>query len=386
MKIFSKFIFTPYDISLSIENNGGVPSTQSVNSIGTLYPDYTITPLTLDPVLSVFDPDTGESLGNDMENAATVVWQQIEGNTVTEITSSNSAYTIASAGANRGRLQLKQNLSASGTRVLRCKVSYFDPRRGETVEHVATYKVTRRNDASARPRLRLDVPRALEYNPLRDSSEIKITARLTSPGKSWKAPVNCGFIWEKWTGSAWRRILSPSDAGYEIMDYDVSISGDTSYITVSRDRMGSELRIRCRAWYLDPQTNNPVGALSASFNGVAPTDEVFLKRNAKFKVDVQNVGWRMSNGTRSVRPKAVISDIGNIENVSELDFRWKAGMSGATLKDVATGQNPEISVPLASSGTFEMDLDVKDRGSWCAAQTADGKILTLPDGSILLIR
>lgn len=386
-KIFAKFVHNPLSTSLSISPVGGVPPVQMADSMGSLSVDYTKTPLTLDPVLSVRNPDTGLAIDNDMENVASLLWEQISGSTVTAITASTSGYTLVTSGANRGRLQLKRNLAEGESITLRLTITYHDPRTGETLKRVATQRVQRRSSASARPRLRLSVPRLLAYNPLRHPSDIKISAMLTGGGRAWKAPVYCGYIWEKWTGSAWRRILLPSDAGYEFLDYDVEISVDTASITVHRSMMGQSLRIRCRAWYLDAQTNTPVGATSATYNGVAPVDECCLERHLPpLHYDIQNVGWQMSPGTQKLMPKAVVSDSHVIPNpASELLLSWKAGPPGA-MKQIGTGEQVTVDISSLSQGSVAIDLDASDRGSWCAATDASGAILTDASGAVLLIR
>lgn len=388
-KIFSKFIFTPLSTSLSIDVADGVPSVQTEDSVGNLSPDYALTPLTLRPRLSVLDPDTGESTPDAMSGVASLKWEEVSGTATTEITASTPGYSLTTAGDGRGTLRLTRNLAQSGSVVLRLTVILYDPRTGQSVKRVATHKVSRRNSASARPRLRLDVPRSLAYHPLRDPADLVVTPSLTGGGRDWKPPVNCGFIYEKWEPQSrtWRRVLCPGDSGYDVMDYDVMVSADTSRVTIHRDMMGPSLRIRCRAWYLDPQTGVPVGATSQSYDGIAPSDEVFLERRLPLLTeDILNVGWRMGNGTRRLMPKAVVSDTSVIPDPSrELDISWRAGMAGS-LRSVGSGEQVSIDVPLAEEGSFEIEVTATDRGSWCAATDADGTVLTDSDGTVLLIR
>ena len=109
------FNFKPLQLNITISVDGSVPDKQNYNADADEYtPDYTVTPLILQPLVSRLDKDEIVSPGNINTLLANVKWYEIVGGVRTLITSENTHYEVTASGGQAGRIKVKKNGAADG--------------------------------------------------------------------------------------------------------------------------------------------------------------------------------------------------------------------------------------------------------------------------------
>lgn len=109
--------YRPLQISGDIEVVGSVPDMQVYQADKNEYtPDYTLTPLTLFPRCNATDPDAVAKLGTVNASLTNMKWYERIGGIRTLITSSNTNYVITDSGSEKGKIQMKKNVSTNQSR------------------------------------------------------------------------------------------------------------------------------------------------------------------------------------------------------------------------------------------------------------------------------
>lgn len=380
------FNFRPLRINVGFAVDGSVPNKQNYDADSDTYtPDYTLTPLIIQPLISCMDKDEYLPGGNINSQLANVKWYEIVGGVSTLIQSTNTGYEITANGALAGRIKVKKNAQPRVPVTLEFHAEYSDPRTGQLYTIVRTFVVQCRNSTKSVPQLVLDAADQTIYNPLADPDMQTVHASLRL-GVLECAPANRLFVWEIYradTGT-WSAVGSDTT-----LDYDVEITADGAGCKINRSAMGTELYLRCRARY--DADGNPAGV---ALTDASPCKTVaFIRRIPKFEYDITGVPVNIPAGIEAIAPEASIWDTsGAIEKPErELLPMWyiATNKESGTLsyEPVAHGMKPIVATA-AMSDTYGavLALDVIDVGPLCAIEDSDGAVFEDSDGNVILIK
>lgn len=379
------FNFRPLQINRSISVVGSVPGRQNYDAdSGEYTPDYTITPLVIQPTISRLDKDDILIAGSINSKLTNIKWYEILGGVSTLIASTNASYEITTSGDQAGRIKVKKNVKPSTPLTLQFYAEYLDTRTNQLHVLQDTYLVRCDNATAYIPALYLDAADQTIYNPLNDPATQTVHASLKLGTEECPAGKRI-FVWE---------VFRPADAAWsavgadEVLDYDVTVSADGTSCTVNRELMGGELYLRCRAKY--DIGGNPA---SVTLNDASPCKVVaFTRRIPKYEYDFTGVPVNIPAGLLAVSPEAVIMDTnGEIANPTrELLPLWYIATNKASgtlsYSLVAHGLNPTIATKLLSTlyGAV-IGLDVQDIGPIGVWEDGDGALFEDGDGNLILI-
>lgn len=380
------FNFRPLQINVGFAVDGSVPNKQNYDAdTGDYTPDYTITPLIIQPQISCMDKDEFIAAGNINHQLANVKWYEIVGGVSTLIESTNTGYEIVSSGAQAGRIKVKKNAQPKAPITLEFHAEYSDPRTGQLHNIIRTFSVVCDNSTVHAPHLLLDALDQTLFDPLTDVASQTVHASLRLGEKECPA-ANRIFVWEIYRPDTdtWTEVGTDTT-----LDYDVTIAADGASCTVNRTLMGTELYLRCRAKY--DIGGNPSGV---TLTADAPTKIVsFIRRIPKFEYDIVGAPANIPAGLLVIAPEASIwgtnGEFQTPERVLLPLWYIATNKISGTLSytQVAHGMNPRISTEaLSDSYGAVVALDVKDVGPLCAFEDSDGAVFEDADGNVILIK
>lgn len=376
------FNWKPLQLQISLAVEGSVPDQQNYNADTKEFtPDYTITPVVIQPVISILDKDAVLQAGRVNQSLTNIRWYEIINGTKTLIASDNASYEITTSGGNAGRIRVKKNAQPKVPITLAFYAEYIDTRNGQLLIIQGSYMLECGN-ASDLIRVELDTAGQTVYNPITDATTQTVTATV------WLGDHVCdaskyALVWEMQDeAGAWH--TCESDA---VMDYDITINGSTA--TINRWLMGSELHLRCRCKY-DPNGNPSSVSLT---EGTPQAEAVFVRRIPKYEYDYTGVPYNVPAGILAVCPTAIVQGTkGEISGwEKELLPLWYIATNKASgslsYSLVAHGQNPTIpTTAMDKNYGAVIGLDVKDRGyAGAFTDAADGAVFCDADGAVLII-
>lgn len=370
--------YRPLQISGDIEVVGSVPDMQVYQADKNEYtPDYTLTPLTLFPRCNATDPDAVAKLGTVNASLTNMKWYERIGGIRTLITSSNTNYVITDSGSEKGKIQMKKNVSTINPVTLEFYAEYVDSKRsGQTYVYNFTRLIRSVDGSEPTPKLMIDSPSGLDWNPLRDTVQQTITAKLIIGDTDVTATNKCRFFFYRKleNGSLEQIVDGNGDNDWEFVSLNKNV------FTFDRNYIGEDQIYVCKASYSKDGT-----PASTPDDGIGYVSTTIRRRIPSIEVDWKGVPQQVTDGTTVIYPKPIIRDtIGDIPNPSEvLDCEWRtkaAGASSYTL--VATGFNP--SIPFTDG--MMLDLTVIDRGPYAALVTSDGKYIVNSDNKFIVAR
>lgn len=370
--------YRPLQISGDIEVVGSVPDMQVYQADKAEYtPDYTLTPLTLFPRCNATDPDAVVKLGTVNASLTNMKWYERIGGIRTLITSSNTNYVITDSGSEKGKIQMKKNVSTINPVTLEFYAEYVDAKRsGQTYVYNFTRLIRSVDGSEPTPKLMIDSPSGLDWNPLRDTVRQTITAKLIVGDTDVTATNKCRFFFYRKleNGSLEQIVDGNGDNDWEFVSLNKNV------FTFDRNYIGNEITYVCKASY--SMNGTPA---STPDDGIDYVSTTIRRRIPSIEVDWKGVPQQVADGTTVIYPKPIIRDtIGDIPNPSEvLECEWRtksAGASSYTL--VATGFNP--SIPFTDG--MMLDLTVIDRGPYAALVTSDGKYIVNSDNKFIVAR
>ncbi|WP_289761699.1 hypothetical protein [Duncaniella muris] len=380
------FNFRPLQINIGFAVDGSVPNKQNYDAdTGTYTPDYTLTPLIIQPQVSCMDKDEFLAAGSINHQLANVKWYEIVGGVSTLIESTNTNYEVITSGGQAGRIKVKKNAQPKVPITLEFHAEFSDLRTGQLHTIVRTFAVTCGNSTMFAPQLILDVADQTIYNPLTDPDTQTVHASLRL-GVNECATANRIFVWEIYRADSgtWTEVGTDTT-----LDYDVTVAADGASCTVNRNLMGTELYLRCRAKY--DMGGNPS---SVALTDAAPCKIVaFIRRIPKFEFDVTGVPINIPVGILAITPEASIWNAkGAIQNPErELLPLWYIATNKASgtlsYTQVAHGLKPTVPTKtMSASYGAVIGLDVKDVGPLCAFEDTDGVVFEDADGNVILIK
>ena len=378
------FNFKPLQLNITISVDGSVPDRQNYNAdTDEFTPDYTLTPLILQPQVSRLDKDEIVAPGNVNSLLANVKWYEIVGGTRTLIEAANTDYEITASGGQAGRIKVMKNAQPNIPITLEFYAEYVDSRTGQVSVIRATHIVKCGNATAYMPDLVLDAADQIIYNPLNDPDTQAVHASLRT-GAAECATANRQFVWEVLRADGTFTTL-----GSDNSDYWASVSSDGTTCTVNRKLMGGGQIVRCRAKYdID---GNPG---SVTLTDAAPQAIVaFVRRIPKFEFDYA-LPVNIPAGLLQMYPEIYIWDVnGAIANPEAVLLPiWYIGTNQASgtpssYAQISHGFSPVIPTTYLSQlyGAV-VGLDVKDPGPLVPWADADGKVFKDADGKIFLIK
>ena len=380
------FNFRPLQINIGFAVDGSVPNKQNYDAdTGTYTPDYTLTPLIIQPQVSCMDKDEFLAAGSINHQLANVKWYEIVGGVSTLIQSTNTNYEITTTGGQAGRIKVKKNAQPRVPITLEFHAEYSDPRTGQLHTIVRTFSVTCGNSTVFAPQLVLDAANQTIYNPLTDPDTQTVHASLRL-GVNECATANRLFVWEIYRAdtNTWTAVGTDTT-----LDYDVEVAADGASCTVNRALMGTELYLRCRAKY--DLGGNPS---SVALTDASPSKIIaFIRRIPKFEHDITGVPVNIPVGILAIAPVASIwNATGAIQDPErELLPLWYIATNKASgtlsYTQVAHGLTPTVpTTAMSASYGAVIGLDVKDVGPLCAFEDSDGTVFEDSDGNVILIK
>lgn len=360
-----------------IEVVGSVPDVQVYQADKAEYtPDYTLTPLILFPRCNATDPDAVVKVGAVNSSLVNMKWYERVNGVRTLIAFTNANYAITETGADKGKIQVKKNATPDIPITLEFYAEYVDLKRtGQT--HIFRFsKLVRAIDGSeAQPKLVIDSPAGLDWNPCRDIAQHTITAKLLVGDIDVTATNKCRFFWFRKldTGALEAITDGNGDNDWEF----VSLSKNV--LAIDRDYIGHEQTYVVKASY--DVDGSPSAVPDADIDYVSTT---IRRRIPAIEVDWEGVPQQVADGTSRIYPKPVIRDtVGIIPTPSAFfDCEWytKVGAGNYTL--AATGYAPAI--PFTDG--MMLQLKVIDKGPYAAVVTSDGKYITDDNGKFIVAR
>ena len=348
-------------------------------------PDYTITPLTIQPGISQLDKDEILSAGRVNQDLANIRWYEVSSNgTKTLIEASNTSYEITASGGTAGRIKVKKNAKPQLPINLLFTAEYTDTRTNQIHTLQASFQVQCKNATSYIPQLVLDAAPQTIYDPLTDEDTQVVHASLKL-GANECPTANRLFVWEKFrSDNTWTQVGTDTT-----LDYDVSVSSDGATCTVNRTLMGTELYLRCRAKY--DKNGSPSGV---TLGNSSPERIIsFIRRIPKYEYDISGLPVNIPAGILSIAPEAKIwntkGDVADPEK--ELLPLWYIATNKQTgslsYSLIAHGIAPILPTDALSDlyGAV-VGLDVKDVGPACAWEDSDGQLFEDSDGKLILIK
>lgn len=376
------FNFHTLVLNKSITVGGSVPDTQSYDADTGIYtPDYTLTPLTLQPSVAIIDKDGILQAGNVNAKLANIRWYQTIGGTRTQITTDNTDFSVIQSGDNAGCIQVKKNITPAAPVTLEFYAEYVDSRTGQVYVIRMTHLVRCTNATVYVPVLSLDAPAQMLYNPLRDQATQTITASLRRGSSECPEAMRL-FVWESMDdGGNWNEV------GEDAFDYCMSVSPDGTQLMIDHTLMPDELHVRCRAKY--DIGGNPSSVELADSSPVATTT---IKRRVPAYETSIVVPDKIPAGTMAVSVSLIIRDTsGIIENPEkELLLLWyiaKNTTGSPSYTQVAYGPSPSIPTNLidAQNGGI-IAVGVEDQEASGVMADENGNLLTDENGNLLIIK
>lgn len=376
------FNFKPLQLDISLTTGSSVPDSQNYDADTNEWtPDYTLTPLIIQPNISRMDKDEILTAGRINQALANIRWYEIIDGTKTLIEANNTHYEITSSGGDAGRIKVKKNVQPLHPLTLQFHAEYTDSRNGQLFVIDRTYFVPCKNATAFAPVVVLDAAGQTTYNPLIDP-DLRVVAAKLMLGKNECAAANRLFVWEKFRDdtNTWSEIGSEP-----ALDYDVTVAQNGASVTVDRSLMGSEINIRCRAKY--DAGGNPAGV---TLNAASPVEYFsFIRQIPKYDYDIVECPTNIPK-IAEIAPRASIWGVG-IENPSkELLVKWYVAPNRAsgslTYTQIAHGLTPILSTAAMTDlygGVF--GIEVVDGGPWGAWEDSDGYIIEDSDGAVLLV-
>lgn len=378
------FNFKPLQLTITISVDGSVPDKQNYNADADEYtPDYTVTPLILQPQVSRLDKDEIVAPGNINTLLANVKWYEIVAGVRTLISAENTSYEVTTSGGQSGRIKVKKNAEPGNPITLEFYAEYVDSRTGQVSVIHATHIVKCGNATAYMPDLVLDAADQTIYNPLNDPDTQAVHASLRT-GAAECATANRQFVWEVLRADGTFTTL-----GGDNSDYWASVSSDGATCTVNRKLMGSGQIVRCRAKYSPDGTPGSVALTDAAPQAIV----AFVRRIPKFEFDYA-LPINIPAGLLKMYPEIYIWDVnGAIANPKAVLLPiWYIGTNQASgtpssYVQVDHGYSPAIPTTYLNQlyGAV-VGLDVKDPGPLVPWADADGKIFKDADGKIFLIK
>lgn len=366
----------PLRLSGAIEVVGSVPGRQVYQAdLDEHTPDYTLTPLTLFPRCNATNPDAETTDGGVNAALTNMKWYEVVDGTRTLIESTNMGYAVTQSGDEKGKLQVKKNVSTLSPLTLEFQAEYVGS--GQRYNFRYSFLVRAVDGSEAQPVLMIDSPAGLDWNPLRDTDGQTIAARLLVAGEDVTDTDKCRLFFY--------RVL-PDTGALELIsdgngDNDWEVSAiEKAALTIDRNYIGHEQGYVVKASY-DPD-GTPADTPDDSIPQVST---VIRRRIPALECDFSGVPLQVPDDTKELRPEAIVRDTRGVlsDPWDVLQANWYTKTGTAAYKLAAQGAKPTI--PFTAG--MMLQLEIVDRGPYAAVTNDDGtKYIADSAGKIIMAR
>ncbi|WP_373168953.1 hypothetical protein [Bacteroides cellulosilyticus] len=368
--------YTPLKASFGIVIDGGGSKTQFYyTNANTYIPNRTITPMKLRSFLNIADPD-GIISNGDKSSQLTVTWY--EGSEATQITDSNSGYTLNADGT----LLVKKNVTPSAPVQLICRATFTDTRNGNTLVYYDTFTLNTIQKSDDQLSLSINQPAKITYNPLKDSQYIDITAVLKM-GSETVADANVAYWWYK-VENGEETLINSSDLNIEYVSGQgtktLCVDADNTYLSI----------IRCRAAYYTGTKPS------------APTDDTLMAETViVYKIPpIKAFVYSPNGNTIRKGVNNMIFYVKILTNKEELTteqinkfffVKWfkKSSAAGATATEIGHGNSISVTADsLRLSGGLQMSVypEVYEIGPYTVLTTKSGDPIRTGANEVIIAR
>ena len=347
----------PLQLNLSMSTEGSVPQKQAYDSFtGEYSPDYTLTPVVIQPEVSIIDKDGVLASGSVNAQLSSIKWYETANGTRTQIATDSSDYEITQSGSQAGRIRMKKNVQPQQPVTLSFYAEYAVARNNQVFAVQGSTLVTCASESSL-VRVSIDQPSVLLYDPLHDADSLTITADIwvggTKGSPSWDA------VWSMTREDGASASLADSACFPE--NAGITDGGDGT-LTVDMTLQGDE-------------TDLQAGAATGGKTMWNPSDTVaIVRRVPEYEYDIEGVPYDIPAGALSISPVATVRTTKGIVDSGRADREllpvWYMATNKASgslsYKQVAHGWNPTISTSgMSTLHGGVLGLDVIDRGGMC---------------------
>lgn len=355
--------YLPLKTYTSMEVGTGTEPVQEYDATADVfYPDRSLSPLVLTPVIGFSDPNDGSETPNAASRLTNGHWYRLDNTTSGQLDSSTeiksgTTYIIdtLAGSATYGRISIGENVKPGNpvTYVFRATLTHPN---GEMKAVEARWQA-RSKAVSVIPVLSIDNATKVMYNPWGTEDVIAFNPILKPDVKGTT------YLWESLHGSAWGAL------GSTLLDWAVSKSDNG--VKVRQSVMQDRLDLRCTA------------TIPADGGSLKDTVTVsIVRRLPEYTPKLFGV-VDVTPDVKSISPRAQIEVGGAIRTdlKGELEIVWK-NSAGAV---VGYGLNPVI--PLSAlGGVCDIGFDDVDTGGWKALVDDDGSFLVDDDGALIIVK
>ena len=380
---------TPPKFGCGLAVVGNIPNTQVFDATtGRYEPDYTLTPLTIDPAVAAINGDLPLAATDARGMLANIHWYEVKPDgTLTEITKVGTAstpvgYTVVNTTEGdpaAGRIQVAKNAAPGAPINLRFEADLLI---GSDHFHIIKDIAVMCRDTTPAVKCSLDAPDIVDYNPIRDSAEFPVRLRVWENGQD--APTSHFIpVWE-----VRREDGSWSVYGDDITDYWMEIAADLMSAKIRLDLMGYGASVRVRLKY--DRDGNPAAVTLAADDLSMPFCRLECVRNlGGYQHRLLGVTDSLMEWMTEISARVYVEDNrGEITSperfFSIAVYACPAERSLTTADKVGSGSS--VRIPTSVSGGKPMKVGYSvDELSPLLALTVNGTILTV-GGSILLAK
>lgn len=344
--------YRPLRASITLQVVTSVPARQIYSATDKSFtPDYTLTPLTLFPRCGAVDAESTAVPAAVNSQLTNMTWKEVIGGVRKQI-SSGTDYVIMQTGDNKGQIQVKKNSSITNPITLEFKADFVDTRTGQVIVYRISTVIPVSDSTAPQPVLTIDSPETVQWYPVRDVLQQKITAKMMAGNIDVTDDERTRFWWYRVlsTGALEQIVDGNGDNDWEV------VSVDGNVLTIDRDFIGEGNTYVCKAAFRE------TGSLPSSPDQFDPVKTTRIVRYIpKVECDFKGIVSGCPAGTSYIYPQAYIRDAtGVISNPSEwFRFIWMGKKPGETgYRQVAEGMNPTI--PFTEGMLIE--LEVEDKG------------------------
>ncbi len=380
---------TPPKFGCGLNVVGNVPNSQVFDATsGRFEPDYTLTPLTIDPEVAAIQGDLPMTQTDARAMLANIHWYEIKADgTLTEIVkagtvSTPAGYTVVDTtegSATAGRLQVAKNATPGAPINLRFEADLLT---GSDRFHIVKDIAVMCRDTTPAVKCSFDTPDILDYNPIRDSAELPVRLRVWENGQDAPA-AHFIPVWEvRRDDGSW------SVYGAELTDYWMEIAADLMSAKVRLDLMGYGVSVRVRLKY--DRDGNPASVTLADGDLSMPFCRLECVRNlGDWQYKLLGVPSSIMEWMTDFQVKVYIEDNKGEITSPEKFFRIAVyacpyGRSLTESDKVGSGQNVRIPMSISGGKPMKIGSSVEEL-SPLLALTSGGAFLTV-NGAILLVK
>ena len=349
--------YQPLRASVSIVVVSSVPDRQSYSALTKEFtPDYTLTPLVLKPCCNAIDREKpiqpGEKPKYVNAELTNVHWFEIIDGVRKEIINSTE-YQIIASGDDNGQLVIKKNSSIAFPVTYEFHADFLDTRTNHVLKFFGSKVVTVSDETEPSVLLELDCPNTILWNPLREASKRKVTAKMIVGNINISTDARTKFFWYRKLEDGSLEAITDGNGDN---DWEIDAIAKNE-ITIDQEFIGNGNSYVCYGVYRKdgkfptaPEEGDPVQVFSIQ------------RRIPKLECLYKGVPDHVPDKTSTIFPKAVIRDSQGIlpNSINEwVKCVWKVRKPGAsTATAVAEGFAPKI----AFQNGMILELSVEDRG------------------------